>query len=127
MDHNHRPWSLIVLALLMAACGRIDGDATSLDPQTTTVATTAVSDASSADSSPISGLRPAASSYRQRYLSDFAPLIVHCMGELGWEATYDLQLGVLLAEVPPAQKMERDGAMFFCVAGSHNYHEIYAY
>jgi D-alanyl-D-alanine carboxypeptidase len=36
MDHKYRPWSLLVLALVMAACGRVDGDATSLEPKTTT-------------------------------------------------------------------------------------------
>jgi hypothetical protein len=126
MDHKYRPWSLLVLTLVMAACGRIDVEATSLEPQTTTAATNAVSDTSIADSAPISGLKPAAGSYRQRYLSVFAQLIVHCMNDLGWEATYDPRLGALLAEVPASQKMERDGAMSFCVAGSHNYRGIYA-
>jgi hypothetical protein len=127
MDHKYRPWSLLILTLVIAACGQNDIEATSLGPETTTAATTAVSDASIADSAPISGLRPAADSYRQRYLSVSAPLIVHCMSELGWEATYDPQHGALLAEVPLSQKMERDRAMSFCVAGSHNQHEIYAF
>jgi hypothetical protein len=60
-------------------------------------------------------------------LSISAPLIVYCMSELGWEATYDPQHGALLADVPPSQVMERDRAMSFCVAGSHNQHQIYAY
>jgi hypothetical protein len=54
------------------------------------------------------------------------PLIVHCMNDLGWEATYDPRHGALLAEVPPSQVMERDGAMRFCVAGSNKYRGIYA-
>ena len=36
MDHKYRPWSLLVLTLVMAACGRNDIEATSLEPQTTT-------------------------------------------------------------------------------------------
>jgi hypothetical protein len=124
MDHKYRPWPLLVLTLVIAACGRIDGDATSLEPQTTTAATTAVSDASIADSTPISALRPAARSYRQRYLSDIAPLIVYCMNDLGWEATYDPRLGVFLPELPFSQ--EREVAMSFCVAGSRTNRGIYA-
>lgn len=126
MDHKCRPWSLLILTLVIAACGQNDIEATSLGPETTTAATTAGSDASIADSAPTSGLGPAADSYRQRYLSDFAPLIVDCMSELGWEATYDPRLGALLAEVPLSQVMERDRAMSFCVAGSHSYRGIYA-
>ena len=126
MDHKYRPWTLLALTLVIAACGRIDLEATSLKPQTTTAATTADSDTSIADSAPISGPRPTAGSYRQRYLSDVAPLIVQCMNQLGWEATYDPRRGVLLAEVPPSQEMEPFGAMSFCVAGSHSRHEIYA-
>ncbi len=123
MDHKYRPWSLLVLTLVMAACGRVDGEATSSEPQTTSAVTMAVSDASIADSAPISG--PAAGSYRQRYLSNFAPLIVQCMTELGWEATYDPRLGVVLPEVPLSQKLERDGALAFCFAGSHSHRGIY--
>jgi len=122
MTFKRGPWSLLVLTLVMAACGRVDGDATSFEPQTTT-ATTAVSDASIADSAPISG--PAAGSYRQRYLTNLAPLIVHCMAEIGWAATYDSRLGVVLPEVPSSQKLERDGALAFCVAGSHSHRGIY--
>jgi hypothetical protein len=48
------------------------------------------------------------------------------MNDLGWEATYDPRHGALLAEVPPSEEMERDGAMRFCVADSHNYRGIYA-
>jgi hypothetical protein len=90
-------------------------------------ATTADSDASIADSAPISSPRPAASGYRQRYLSVVSPLIVHCMNDLGWEATYDPQHGALLADVPPSQVMERDRTMSFCVMGSNNYRGIFAY
>jgi hypothetical protein len=101
----------------------MDGGATSVEPQTTTAATTAVSDASIADSTPISALRPAPRSYRQRYLSDIAPLIVYCMNDLGWEATYDPQIGVFLPELPFSQ--ERELAMSFCVAGSRTNRGIY--
>jgi hypothetical protein len=127
MDHNHRPWSLLVLTLVMAACGGVDREATSLEPQTATAVTIAVADASIDEPAPISGPGPAAGSYMQRYLSVSARLMVYCMTELGWEATYDPQHGVLLAEVPPSQKMERDRAMSFCVTGSHNNHTIYAF
>ena len=126
MDHKNRPWSLLVLTLVMAACGRVDGEATSLAPQATTAATTGVADASIADSAPPSSLRPPVGSYRQRYLSVSAQLIVYCMNDLGWEATYDPRHGAILAEVPPSQVIERDGVMRFCVAGSHNNHGIYA-
>jgi hypothetical protein len=126
MDRNYRPWSLLVLALVIAACGRIDAEAISLEPQATTALTIAVSDTSIADSDPISDEKPAAGSYRQRYLSVFAPLIVHCLNELGLEATYDARLGVLLAEFTSSQPTDRDGAMRFCVAGSHSHLAIYA-
>src|SRR5687767_11527799 len=36
MDHKYRPWSLLVLTLVIAACGRNDIEATSLEPETTT-------------------------------------------------------------------------------------------
>ena len=125
MDHNHRPWSLLVLTLVMAACGRVDGEATSSQPQTTTALTIAVSETSIAVSAPISSPRPPVGSYRHRYLSIIAPLIVDCMIGLGWGATYDPRHGVLLAEVPPSQVMERDRTMSFCVAGSRTNRGIY--
>jgi len=126
MGHKIRPWSLLILALVFAACGRVDGDATSVETQTTTAATTADSDTSTDDSAPISVPRPPVGSYRQRYLSNFAPLIVHCMTELGWEATFDHRLGVVLPAIPLSQQIERDGAMSLCVAGSHSHRGIYA-
>ena len=90
-------------------------------------ATTAPSDTGIGDSAPISGARPAAGSYRQRYLSIVAPLIVYCMNDLGWEATYEPRSGVILAEgVLSSQGLERDSAMSFCVAGSRTYRGIYA-
>ena len=124
MGYNYRPWALLVLTLVMAACDRIETAATSLEPQPTTTAVD--SDSSTNDSTSVSSQRPADVSYRQRYLSEIAPRIVHCMNDLGWEATYDPQHGAVLAEVPPSQEMERDGAMSFCVAGSQRYREIYA-
>jgi hypothetical protein len=114
---------LLVLTLVIAACGQIKGVASS-ESQTTINASPSIS---TADSAPISGPGPGAGSYRQQYLSDFAPLIVHCMIELGWEATYDPQHGALLADVPPSQVMERDRTMSFCVMGSNNYRGIFAY
>ena len=126
MDHKRRAWSLVVLALVMAACVRVEGVATSLQPQTTTAATTADSDARIADSAPISGPRPPVGSYRQRYLSVSAPLIVRCMNDLGWEATYDPQGGAVLADVPPSQIEERDRTTAFCVAGTRTNRGIHA-
>jgi hypothetical protein len=113
---------LLVLTLVIAACGQIKGVASS-ESQTTINASPSIS---TADSAPISGPGPGAGSYRQQYLSDFAPLIVHCMIELGWEATYDPQHGIVLPELPLAEKLERDGALAFCVAGSHHHLGIYA-
>ena len=126
MDHKYRPWSLLILALVMAACGRVDGGATLLEPQRTTAPTTADTDARIADSAPISGPRPPVGSYRQRLLYVSAPLIVHCMIDLGWEASYDPRHGVLLADVPPSQVMERDRTMSFCVAGTRTNRGIHA-
>jgi hypothetical protein len=60
-----------------------------------------------------------------RYLADVAPLIVHCMNDFGWEATYDPLLGVLLPEIPLSHGMERDGAISLCVASSHTHSGIY--
>lgn len=136
MDHKYRPWALLVLTLVIAACGRVDGDATSLEPQTTTAATTAVSDAGTPNSTPISDLRPETAWYRLRYSSDVEPLIVRCMNDLGWEATYDPRLGGLLPEVPErsergrgdpslSQGMEREAAISLCVASSHTHRGIY--
>ena len=122
MNYKRGPLYLLALTLVTAACERNEAVALS-EPQTTI---TAPANASIADSAPGSGLRPAAGSYPQRYLSNIAPLIVNCMNDLGWEATYDPRLGALLAEVPPSQVMERDGAMSFCVAGSRNYRGTYA-
>jgi CubicO group peptidase (beta-lactamase class C family) len=36
MDHKYRPWSLLFLTLVIAACGRNDVEETSLEPETTT-------------------------------------------------------------------------------------------
>ena len=127
MGHKYRLLSLLVLALVIPACGRSEAAATPSELQTTTAATTAVAGAGIAGSASISGPKPPVGSYWERYLAVSAKLIVHCMSELGWEATYDLQQGVLLAEVPLSQELERDRAMSFCVAGSHNQHQIYAY
>ena len=121
MTCKRGPSYLLVLTLVIAACGRIEGVASS-ESQTTINAPPSTSLAGSA---PIPDAGPRAGSYRQRYLSDFAPLIVHCMTELGWEATYDSRLGIILPELPLAEKLERDGALAFCVAGSHNRNEIY--
>jgi hypothetical protein len=97
-----------------------------LEPETTTAATTADSDASIADSGPISGPRPPVGSYRGRYLSVSAPLIVHCMNDLGWEATYDPLHGAVIADVPPSQIEERDRTTAFCVAGTRTNRGIHA-
>lgn len=127
MGHKFRSWCLLVLTLVIAACSQTDVEATSSGSQTTTAATTAGSDTSIPDSAPISGPKPPVGSYRQRYLAVSAPLIVECMNDLGWEATYDPGHGALLADVPQSQMLERDGAMTFCVAGSQNYRGISAY
>lgn len=123
-----RRFTILSLLLAIAACQAGPADVGSIPPKAaiTAATTTADSGASAADSAPSPGLRPAAGSYMQRYLSQVAPLIVHCMNDLGWEATYDPRLGALLAEVPLSQEMERDGAMSFCVAGSRTYRGIYA-
>jgi len=124
-----RRFTILSLLLAIAACQAGPADVGSIPPETamtTAATTTADSGASAAASAPITGLRPVAGSYMQRYLSKVAPLIVQCMNDLGWEATYDPRLGALLAEVPLSQEMERDGAMSFCVAGARTYRGIYA-
>ena len=122
MTYRRGPSYLLALTLVIAACGRNEAVASS-EPQTTS---NSPPNTNFADSTPISGLRPAARSYRQRYLSDVAPLIVHCMNELDWEATYDPGLGVVLPDVSLSEKIEREGAMSFCVAGSRTNRGIYA-
>ncbi len=92
---------------------------------TTGAATTADSDASTANATPISGLRPAVRWYMKGYSPDAAPLIVQCMNDLGWEATYDPRFGASLPEVSLSQGMERDAAMSLCVASSHPHRSIY--
>ncbi len=99
------PSYLLAITLVIAACARNEGIAT--------------------DSTPTSDLRPEAGWYTLRYASAVAPLIVHCMNELGWVATYDPQLGALLPEIPLPQALERDEAIGFCVAGSHTHRMAY--
>jgi len=115
MNYKRGPSYLLALTLLVGAWGPIEAKALS-EPERSTVA----------DSAPTSGPRPAVGSYRQRYLSSVAPLIVDCMNDLGWEATYETRHGALLGEVPPSQGMERDAAMTLCVAGSRTHRGIYA-
>ena len=43
MDHKYRPWSLLVLTLVIAACDRNDGEVASLEPETTITAHSATS------------------------------------------------------------------------------------
>jgi hypothetical protein len=124
-----RGFTIVSLLVAIVACQPGLADVGSTPPEeslTTGAATTADSAALTANSTPISGLRPEVRSYRQRYLSDIAPLIVHCMNDLGWEANYDPRLGAILPEVPLSQALERDGAMSFCVAGSRTSRGIYA-
>ena len=118
MTFRRGPSYLLALTLVLAACEQ--GERVASSESQTTIASPSTS---IADSAPISG--PAAGSYRQRYLTNLAPLIVHCMAEIGWAATYDSRLGVVLPEVPSSQKLERDGALAFCVAGSHSHRGIY--
>lgn len=125
-----RRFAILTLLVAIAGCQPGPADVGSTPPEavmTTGAATTAKSDTSTVDPAPISGPRPPVGSSRQRYLSVSSRLIVNCMNDLGWEATYDPRHGALLAEVPPSQIMERDRTMSFCVAGSHNNHGIYAY
>lgn len=63
--------------------------------------------------------------YTLRYSHDVAPLIVQCMNNRGWEATYHPELGALLPKIPLLRAMERDEAIGFCVAGSHTHRRIY--
>lgn len=130
-----RHFTILSLLVVIVACQPRPADVGSTPPEDalTTGATTADSNAdqgelvgSIAGSAPGSGPRPATGSYRQRYLSNVAPLIVNCINDLGWEATYDSRLGVLLPEVSLSQEKERDAAMSLCVAGSRTYHGIYA-
>jgi hypothetical protein len=132
-----RPFTILSLLVVIVACQAELADVGSTPPEavlTTGSTTTAGSNVeqeefsgSIAGSAPASGPRPATTgSYRQRYLSNVAPLIVYCITDLGWEATYDSRLGVLLPEVSLSQEKERDTAMSLCVAGSRTYHGIYA-
>jgi hypothetical protein len=125
--------------IAMVACQPGQADEGSTPPAgsgTDGGATTVETNASTADSTPISDLRPETGWYRLRYSSDVAPLIVHCMDDLGWEATYDPRLGGLLPEVPErsergrgdpslSQGMEREAAISLCVASSHTHRGIY--
>jgi hypothetical protein len=77
----------------------------------TTGAATADSDASTANATPISGLRPGVRWYMKGYSPDAAPLIIQFMNDLGWEATYDPRFGAFLPEVSLSQGMERGAAM----------------
>jgi hypothetical protein len=134
-----RGCTILSLLIAMVACQPGQADEGSTPPEgaiTTGAPTTAVSDAGEPNSTPISDLRPETGWYRLRYSSDVAPLIVHCMNDLGWEATYDSRLGGLLPEVPErsergrgdpslSQGMEREAAISLCVASSHTHRGIY--
>ena len=113
---------LLALTLAVAACQQTESVAPS-ESQTTIKATPSTS---MVDPAPISGPKLPVGSYRQRYLSVAAPLIVHCMNDLGWEATYDPQHGAVIADVPPGQIEERDRTMSFCVAGTRTNRGIHA-
>ena len=122
MTFRRGPTYLLALTLVVAACEQSEGVASS-ESQTTVNASPSTS---TADSAPISGPTPPVGSYRQRYLSVSAPLIVHCMNDLGWEATYDPRQGPVLANVPPSQVMEREQAMSLCVASTRTNRLVHA-
>ena len=135
-----RGFTILSLLFAMLACQLGPADVGSIPPEaarTNGAATTADSVANTANSAPISDLRPETGWYRLRYSSDVEPLIVRCMNDLGWEATYDPRLGGLLPEVPErserglgdpslSQGMEREAAISLCVASSHTHGAIYA-
>lgn len=121
MNFRRVPSYLLALTLVIAACGRIEAVPSSEPrPRSTLPPSTSI-----ADSTPISDLTPETGWYRLRYSADVAPLIVHCMNDSGWEATYDPELGALLPQIPVSQGMERDGVMSLCVASSHTHRGIY--
>jgi hypothetical protein len=134
-----RGCTILSLLIAMVACQLGQADEGSTPPEgaiTTGAPIPADSDVGTPDSTPISDPRPEAGWYRLRYSSDVAPLIVRCMNDLGWEATYDPRLGGLLPEVPErsergrgdpslSQGMEREGAISLCVASSHTHRGIY--
>ena len=108
------PSYLFALTLVVAGCQQGEVVASS-ESQTTINAPPGVS---IVDSAPTSGPTPPVGSYRQRYLSIAAPLVVHCMNDRGWEATYDPLHGAIIADVSPSQIEERDRTTAFCVAGT---------
>jgi hypothetical protein len=121
-------FTILSLLVGVVACQRGLADVGSTPPEftvTTGAATAADSGASTANSTPIPGLRPAVRWYMKGYSPDAAPLIVQCMNDLGWEATYDPRFGAFLPEVSLSQGMERDAAMSLCVASSHTHRSIY--
>jgi hypothetical protein len=134
-----RGFTILSLFTAMVACqpGPADEGATPPEGAITSGAPIpADSDAGTTNSTPISDLRPETGWYRLRYSSDVEPLIVGCMNDLGWEATYDPRLGGLLPEDPErsergrgdpssSQGMEREGAISLCVASSHTHRGIY--
>ena len=97
MTFRRGPSYLLALTLVVAACEQ--GEVVASSESRTTV--NASPSPSLADPAPISGPTPPVGWYRQRYLPIAAPLIVHCMNEFGWEATYDPQRGAVIADVPP--------------------------
>jgi hypothetical protein len=123
-----RRFTTLTLLVGLMACQRGLADVESTPPEvnmTTAAATAADSDASTANATPLPDLRPAVRWYMKGYSPDAAPLIVQCMNDLGWEATYDPRFGAFLPELPLPQGMERDGAMGLCVASSHAHRSVY--
>ena len=109
---------LLALALVVVASGPGEAMASS-EPRTTI---TAPANTGIANAVPIPERRPPVGWYGQRYLSDFA----QCMNDLGWEATYESRVGVLLGEIPFSLKTERERAMSLCVVSARPYGGIYA-
>lgn len=122
MRFRRGPTSLLALTLVLAACEQSDGVAAS-ESQTTVHTSPSTS---TTESAPVLGKTPPVRSYMQRYLSVSAPLIVHCMNDLGWEATYDPLRGAVIADVSPSQIKERDRTTAFCVAGIRTNRGIHA-
>ena len=119
MNYKRGPSYLVALALVVVATG--SGEAMAFSEPRATI--TAPANTGVANSVPIPERRPPVGWSGQGYLSDFA----QCMTDLGWEATYESRVGLLLGEIPFSLKMERERAMSLCVASARPTRGIYAY
>ena len=120
-------FTILSLLVGLVACQRGLADVESTPPEvsmTTGAAAAADSDASTANATPISGLRPAVRWYMKGYSPDAAPLIVQCMNDLGWEATTIPDSGPSFLRFR-CLKGWNETAISLCVASSHTHRSIY--